>query len=148
MNTQEYVAAMAQRGACTCGRCCDAPKNPEEEQPAGHTIDLTFFKVAAHPDARKEVLKELTREEFPQYFDGKEHNYLEIGADLGDQGLALMFIGLGHLLGCWKALCPETIMPSLSQEMKTQMAGAGMVSLMIDEKGDSDGKLPQEAGGD
>ena len=128
MELVKYVQEHAVRGECTCGRCIDAPKNPEQLQPIGHTVDLTFFEVAAK-DADKDTFLNLVKEEFPHYLDGKEHNYLEVGADLGDQGIALMAIGLGHLLGVWDALCPNTIMPFLSKELKMEMAGMGLVAL-------------------
>lgn len=124
----EYVQEHVVRGECTCGRCVDAPPNPEQHQPNGHTINLTFFKVAAK-DADKDEFLKLVKAEFPKYLDGQEHGYMEIGADLGDQGIALMMIGLGHLLGAWNVLCPETMMPMLPNELKQQMAEMGMVCL-------------------
>ena len=123
-----YVMEHAVRGACTCGKCIDAPANPKEHQPNGHTVSLTFFKVAAL-NARKDELLELVRKEYPALLDGQEHNYLEMGAKLGDQGIALMLIGLGHVIGAWQVLCPETIMPFLPDDLKMQMAGSGMVAL-------------------
>ena len=128
MQLIDYVSAYAVRGACTCGKCCDAPENPEEKQPEGHTVDLTFFKVAAKGGYKDEFLS-LVRAEHPDWLDGKEHSYLQVGGDMGDQGIALMTIGLGHLLGAWKALSPETMMPFLPPDLKQQMAGGGMVSL-------------------
>lgn len=128
MNLADYVLTHSVRGACTCGKCCDAPKNPEKKQPNGHTVNLTFFKVAAKGGEKDEFLS-LVKKEHPDWLDGKEHNYLQIGADLGDQGIALMTIGLGHLLGAWKAISPDTVMPSLPEDLKQQMAGQGMISL-------------------
>jgi len=128
MTLIDYVSAYAERGACTCGKCYDAPENPKEKQPEGHTIDLTFFKVAAKGGDKDEFLS-LVRTEHPDWLDGKEHSYLQVGGDMGDQGIALMTIGLGHPLGAWKALSPETMMPSLPEDIKKRMAGAGMVSL-------------------
>jgi len=136
----EYVQKHAARGACTCGRCIDAPPNPEEHQPNGeglfelHTIDLTLFKVARSDSAKPDEFLDMVKEEFPHWLDGKEHNYLETGADIGDQGLALMAMGLGHLLGVWKVLAPETMVPSLPGELKQQMAGHGMISIQTEAK--------------
>jgi hypothetical protein len=124
----EYVTKYSIRGACTCEKCCDAPENPKDKQPEGHTVNLTFFKVATKGGDKEQFLS-IVREQFPNWLDGKEHSYIEIGADMGDQGIALMTIGLGHLLGVWKALSPDTVMPFLSQDMKIMMAGKGMVSL-------------------
>lgn len=129
MKLADYVAAFAMRGACTCGKCIDAPANPEQQQPNGHTIDLTFFKVAAKEGANAEFFRTCVETEFPHWLDGKEHSYLECGADIGDQGLILMAFGLGHLLGVWKVLCPETMMPFLPDDLKKQMAGNGMISI-------------------
>ena len=128
MQLVDYVLAHAEAGACTCGRCMDAPENPSEKQPEGHTVNLTFFKVAAKGGNKEEFLS-LVKTEHPEWLDGKEHSYLQIGFDMGDQGLALMTIGLGHLFGVWQALSPDTMMPSLPSDLKQQMAGAGMVSL-------------------
>ena len=130
MNLANYVWAHAVRGACTCGKCFDAPENPEEKQPIGHTVNLTFFKVASRGGNRDEFLS-LVQKEYPDWLDGKEHSYLQVGGDMGDQGIALMTIGLGHLLGVWKALTPDTLMSFLPEDLKQQMAGQGMVSLQF-----------------
>ena len=126
---RDYVEKYALRGACTCGRCCDAVENPEKHQPTGETIDLTFFKVGKHCDANKEEFQRIAKKEFPHWFDGKEHSYLQAGADIGDQGKCLMAFGLGHLLGAWKCYCPETMMPFMDDDSKKLMAGNGMISI-------------------
>lgn len=128
MRLSDYVLQYAARGACTCGNCCDSADNPEEHQPSGHTIDLTFFKVAKKDGATKERFLELVRNEFPGWLDAREHSYLECGADIGDQGICLMAFGLGHLLGAWSCLSPE-IIPALPDALKQQMAGMGMISI-------------------
>ena len=128
MKLSEYVLKFAERGACTCGKCFNAPPNPEEKQSAGHTINLTFFKMSAKGGNKEEFLS-IVREEYPEWLDGKEHSYINVGGEMGDQGLALMTIGLGHLLGAWKALSPDTLIPSLPLDLKKQMAGAGVVNL-------------------
>ena len=124
----DYVSTKAIRGACKCGRCIDASPHPETQQPNGHTVNLTFFEVASRGGDKAELLA-LVRAEHPELLDGAEHNYLEVGGKLGDQGLALMLIGLGHVLGAWKALSPHTMLPDGDDDLKIQMAGMGMVSL-------------------
>jgi len=128
MNLDDYVLAHTIRGACTCGKCFDAPDNPKKKQPNGHTVNLTFFKVAAK-GGDKDIFLSLVKREYPNWLNGEEHNYLQVGGDMGDQGIALMTIGLGHLLGAWKALTPDTLMPFLPEDLKQKMAGQGMVSL-------------------
>jgi len=129
MRLSDYVLACAVEGACVCSKCRDAQKNPGEKQPEGHTVDLTFFKVSSRGGHRDEFLS-LVHAEYPGWLDGKEHNYLQVGGDMGGPGIALMTIGLGHLLGAWKALSPDTMMPFLHPYLKQQMAGSGMVSLL------------------
>jgi len=124
----DYVLTFTERGACCCGKCFDAPQNPEQKQPNGHTVNLTFFEVSAKGGNKEDFLS-LVRAEHPEWLDGKEHSYINVGGEMGDQGLALMTIGLGHILGAWKALSPDTLIPSLPIDVKKQMAGAGMVNL-------------------
>lgn len=126
---RDFISIHVQRGDCTCGKCIDAPENPEDKQPNGHAIDLTFFEMSLVCEPNKEEFEELVKAEFPQWLDGKEHNYIEIGGDLGDQGYALMCIGLGHLLGLWKALTPDIVIPGLPEDLKMKMAGMGMIAL-------------------
>jgi len=128
MNLYSYVNRNSIRGACNCGKCADAVSDPKLEQPKTHTVDLTFFKVG-NVGATKEEFEKLVKEEFPNWLDGKEHSYLEVGGDLGDQGTALCCIGLGHILGLWKALSPETVFPFLDLNTKMNMAEKGLVCL-------------------
>jgi hypothetical protein len=130
MNLIEYVTNHIERGACQCGNCIDAPENPKDKQLKGHTVDLIFFKVRAVNNSDKEEFKRLVENEYPHWLDGKEHSYLETGGDMGDQGLALMTMGLGELLGIWELLTPESMMPFLDDNTKMKMAGTGFVNII------------------
>ena len=124
-----YVLDNTQRGDCVCGKCVDAATDPK--QPSTHTVDLTFFKVTTNPEARLDEFKQLVQKAAPQWLDGQAHSYLDVGADVGDQGFALAAIGLGGQLKLWKVLSPETMAPFLPDDMKKQMAGMGMISLQV-----------------
>ena len=101
------------------------------EKTKENTADLMFFKVKEINSPDIEEFKRLAKEKFPHWFDGKEHSYLEIGGDIGDQGLALMTMGLGNLLGVWKLLTPENMVPFLNEKLKMKMAGLGYVSIKV-----------------
>jgi len=131
MKLYEYIIAFAIRGACTCGWCIDAVNNPEIHQPEGHTINMVFFKVAKKDGANKEDFLSLVETEFPHWLDGKEHNYIQMGAEIGDQGIAIMCIALGHLLGIWQALTPALLLGALPDDIQKQMAGMGMLSMKV-----------------
>ena len=97
-------------------------------------IDMVFFRVsvAGEPDA--ETLRELVRGCRVGYFanvdpwDGQEHSYLELGGWIGDQGLALSLMGLGHLLGLWKVMTPRML--DLPDDLVLRMAESGMVLIL------------------
>ena len=128
----EFITTHTVRGACRCGRCCDAPENPAERQPNGHTVDVHFFEVAlTDPDANRDSLgaefRSLLEVDYPQPERLAEGpSYIEMGAALGDQGLALMAIGLGELLGLWQAMTPAKMGIS-DPAMAAELAGRGMV---------------------
>lgn len=134
-NLIEYINKHCVRGACTCGRCIDSSPNPKELQPTGHTADVHFFKVALKDEPDVEMLRKLIQEQKGEFnevnlFDGQEHNYMEIGGWIGDQGLALMLMGMGKLLNLWDLLTPTSMLgESIPDELKAQMAGMGMVSI-------------------
>ena len=98
----DYVIYHTERGECNCGQCCDRGDKPD---PTGHTCDVGFFKVAARNNPNAEDLKRLVAESHKGYysetdpFDGNPHNYIELGGWIGDQGLAMQFMALSHLLG-------------------------------------------------
>ena len=102
----DFVLLHTERGACTCGKCFDAPPNPQELQPTGHTADVGFFKVALVGEPDVLTFKKLIHEHVGEFcdlnpLDGRAVNYITVGAWIGDQGLAMQFMGLGALLGLW-----------------------------------------------
>ena len=153
MNLVEYVQKFSERGECKCGHCGDkgnlpdpvglpADAPPEERvsdilSGTGHTADLMFFKVAKKEGATAEEFIRLTKEHKGEFqacdpLDGAEHNYLELGAWIGDQGGAMQYMGLGSLLGVFSLLTPRTMLPKeLADEMGMQMAGQGMVAVQL-----------------
>ncbi len=131
MNLYEYVANNAIRGACTCGKCLDAPEDPDKHQPGGHTIDMAFFKVARTEDADAKTFQALVETEFPHWLDGSEYGYQKVGAEMGDQGIAIMTIALGDLLGVWRAITPERI--GVPPDLALKMAGMGMLAFWNDQ---------------
>ena len=117
------------RGECKCGRCFDAGNAPD---PEGHTADLVFFKVAKDGEPELAEFKRLSAKEGAfadcDPFDGKEHNFMEIGGWIGSQGLALQYMGLGALLGAFELLTPKTIL-GFEGEEAMRLAGLGLLAI-------------------
>jgi hypothetical protein len=136
----EYVFENCIRGTCICGKCEDT--SAKKFQPDGNIVDVQFFKVAlknsklTHTD--KEVMKnnfiELIKNHKGIYreidlFDGNEHNVIDIGRWIGNQGVALELMGMGELLGIWKVATPNRIAPDFSEETRNMLAEAGYISI-------------------
>ena len=135
----DYVHANVERGPCCCGKCIDRVAEPETKQPQGHTAEMVFFKVSAKSTADVNKFTELVKKNINgsfcnvDLFDGKEHGYMEIGGWIGDQGTALMFMGLGTVLGLWKLMTPRTILgDTLPDDLGGKMAGAGLISVIVE----------------
>jgi hypothetical protein len=131
----EYVTAHTERNACTCGRCC---VSGDDKPMTGHTVDLFFFDVCAKAAPDAQTLKKLIAEHRGEHvevnlFDGKEHSYIELGAWIGDQGLAMQMMGLGVILGLWEVLHPGMLGLNRNDPMAQKMAGAGMVTMRAKE---------------
>jgi len=128
MNLVEYVMKHAVRGACECGQCLDVPECPKQPD-CGLTINLTLFTVGMQLNPDSAEFCHLVCIEHPHWLNSQEHSYLECGGDMGSQQLALMAMGMGDLLGVWKCMCPETMMPMLDADTKMLMARSGMITI-------------------
>lgn len=132
----KFVIDHTERGECQCGRCIDKSNKPD---PTGHTVDMVFFKVALRGDESHDSLFSSFIElslnwtgEFNECdpFDGKDHDYLELGGWLGDQGLALQYMALGVLLNAFKLTTPRSLLgDEVDENLVQQMAGAGLVTV-------------------
>lgn len=135
MTLLDYLRRHAQRGPCMCGKCCDNIPGPSLE---GHTVDMIFFRVSAVNDPKADEMKALIAAHQSDYepvnpLDGEEHGYVELGAWLGDQGYAMMFMALGQILGLWKILSPYTMLgKDIPESMAMQLAGAGYITIKAD----------------
>jgi hypothetical protein len=151
MTLGDYVLKYTARGECQCGKCADKGNRPDpaglpadappEERVSdilsetGHTADLMFFKVAKKDGATAEEFIRLTKANRGTFgesdlFDGEEHNFMEVGAWIGDQGMALRYMGLGNLLGVFDLLTPRSVLGKfIDDKMAMELAGQGMVTV-------------------
>jgi len=133
----DYVSMHAVRGECKCGLCIDS--DPSAPDPEGHTVDLVFFKVALRQDVAERPTADRFREFTTRHvgvftdcdpFDGKEHGYMELGGWIGDQSAALLYMGLGSLLGVFHLLSPKTVIGgNIPDDVAMSLAQAGYVTI-------------------
>lgn len=107
-NLVDYVMNHTVRGECQCGRCVD---KGDAKDPEGHTVSTGFFPVAAVNDPSKEEFERLVRGHSSEYAQVDMFNdvntFVGVGAFMGDQGLGMQMMALGHLLGSWYLLSKE-----------------------------------------
>ena len=136
MNLSEYIREHSQRGQCECGRCIDKDSMPVLE--AGeHTVNNGFFQVSLQNEPTKDAFLKVLQNHKGVFgeadiFDGEEHNFMELGGWVGDQGIALQMMAMGALLGVWDLMTPASILGAmLSEDMKQRMAAGGMVTIKV-----------------
>lgn len=96
---------------------------------------MIFFGLNASPTASAETLLDMIKNHTGCFnevdlLDGNEHGFIELGGWLGDQGLALTFMGLGTSLGLWDLLTPKTMLgESVDNVTALEMAGSGLITI-------------------
>ena len=122
----DYVLRHTTRGACQCGRCID--KQPGRKAPA-HSVSVYFFWVSATNNPTADEFSSLIEQHYGTVDRLKQGpSYIEIGAALGDQGVALLFMGLGAILGLWTVVTPDLLGARDKQEAK-YMVGSGYLMI-------------------
>jgi len=128
----KYVIEHTDRNACTCGKCIVSG----EEKELPHSVDMFFFDVSAKNNPNVDTFRKLISEHQGAWgevnvFDGQEHSYIELGGWIGDQGLAMQFMGLGWILGLWQVAHPVNMLGfERNDPMAQQMAGMGLLSIL------------------
>ena len=99
-------------------------------------VSLAFFKLIVSGTGCSDTLRKLVVQHMGEHveldlFDGAEHGFIEIGARLGSQELALMLIGLGSNLGLWDLLSPRTMFgESIDHLLERNLAESGLITLV------------------
>jgi hypothetical protein len=144
----DFVRAHTERGECRCGQCFDRGAKPEPQ--GDHTIDMVFFKVALVGAPSAADFRRLTRANGTPYdvnpLDGAEHNYLDLGAWIGGQGLAMQYMALGTMLSVFKLLTPYRLIPDIDQAAALRMAQGGLLIVTARDATEAATREPELAG--
>lgn len=101
---------------------------------------MIFFRVSKVGEPTAEEFERLTKEKKGAFveldpLDGKEYGYMELGAWIGDQGLAMQYMALGAMLNLFNLISPVTVFQLDSNDPKAmKLVGAGFLAVI--KKGD------------
>ena len=102
-----------------------------DEAPDGLVVvDLEFIKIGVDrtkAEARKaELIDILNHYPSPERLAGGP-SYIEVGAEIGDQGAAFRLFALGNALGLWDVITPASM--GITGPMARDLAGRGFVMI-------------------
>lgn len=93
-------------------------------------VDMEFLVIgvdkAAAEKHRAELVAILNTYPAPERL-ANGPSYIEVGAEIGDQGAAFQLFALGKVLGLWEVITPASM--GMTGEMARQMAGNGFVMM-------------------
>lgn len=105
-----------------------AMPHESEARPEIEKIDMVFLTVGVgKAEAEKHRAELLTiLKDYPRLKDGP--SYIEVGAEIGDQGAAFQLFALGKVLGFWDIITPKTFGMEGPEAMEAAGRGYIMVS--------------------
>lgn len=90
------------------------------------SVSVHFFAVVSVNNPTKEELLSILQTEYPDMERIKGGpSYIEIGAELGSQEIALQLIGLGGLVKLWPVVTPTVL--KITGAEADELAGKGLV---------------------
>lgn len=93
-------------------------------------VDVELLAIAVNrvgaQKARDELIEILNDYPRPDRL-AKGPSYIEVGAEIGDQGAAFQLFALGKYLGLWDIITPGTL--KITGEKAREMAGLGFVMI-------------------
>lgn len=105
----------------------DMMPHVDEVRPGVTVIDLELVAVGVAPDAaahKAELIELLESYHAPARLRAGP-SYIEVGADIGDQGAAFQLFALGAALGLWEIITPAKM--GFEGEKAKALAGRGFI---------------------
>lgn len=93
--------------------------------PAVEKIDMVFLTIGVDKAKAEKHRAELFQilSEYPRFKDGP--SYIEVGAEIGDQGAAFQLFAVGKVLGFWDVITPHAL--GFEGDEAREMAGRGHI---------------------
>jgi hypothetical protein len=107
----------------------DAMPHESEALDSLEKVDMELLVVGVDGEEAKKYRSELVSI-LDKYPDPKRlakgPSYIEVGAEIGDQGAAFQLFALGKVLGLWEVITPATLG---LKERARELAGMGMIMI-------------------
>lgn len=107
-----------------------AMPHASEAKPDLEKVDVEFMVIGVNKakaeEHRAELIDILKTYPNPDQLAGGP-SYIEVGAEIGDQGAAFQLFALGKILGLWSIITPATM--GFTGEEARMMAGQGFVMM-------------------
>lgn len=102
-----------------------------DEAPADiEMVDVEFMKIGvdkAKAEARKADLIDILHAYPEPERLARGPSYIEVGAEIGDQGATFQLFALGKVLGFWSVITPVTF--GITGALARELAGGGLVMI-------------------
>ncbi len=102
----------------------------DDALPEIEKVDLEFLVIGvnkAKAEAHKaELIEIMDTYPNPERLAGGP-SYIEVGAEIGDQGAAFQLFALGKVLGLWGVITPASL--GITGDQAVQMAGSGYIMM-------------------
>lgn len=108
----------------------DMMPSDKEVKPELERVDMQFLTIGVHRETAQKHKAELIAllNEYPQPDRlAAGPSYIEVGAEIGDQGAAFQLFALGKVLGLWEVITPATL--GFSGKKAEELAGIGYVMI-------------------